>query len=197
MSNSASSVPRVLAFAGSSRSGSVNKSLVRAAVAIAEREGAEVTFADLRDYPMPVYDGDDEDANGIPERALAFRELMKEHDAFLISSPEYNGSYSGLLKNVIDWASRPKDGEKPLVCFEDKTCLIMGASPGRLGGIRMLPHLRVLLSGIGVNVLAKDFSLPGAGEAFADDGSLANEQQAAHLERVVKNLVEASRKLKG
>jgi len=190
-----SRAPKILAFAGSSRTGSVNKQLVRAAAAIAEREGANVTLVDLRDYPMPVYDGDDEDANGIPEKALAFRALMKEHDAFLISSPEYNGSYSGLLKNVIDWATRPLEGEAPLACFEDKTCTIMGASPGRLGGIRMLPHLRTLLSGIGVNVLGKDFSLPGAGEAFADDGSLSDDGAAAHLERVIKNLVGVSRKL--
>ncbi len=191
------SAPRLLAFAGSARTDSLNKKLVRAAAAIAERAGASVTFADLADYPMPLYDGDLEDANGLPEQAVAFRALMKEHDGFLIASPEYNGALSGLLKNVIDWASRPAEGEKPLACFEDKTCTLLAASPGRLGGIRGLPALRVILSGIGTNVLAKDFCLGGAGEAFASDGSLADDQQRAHLERVVTNLVTVTTKLRG
>ncbi len=190
------SAPSLLAFAGSSRADSLNKKLARAASAIAERAGATVTFADLADYPMPLYDGDLEDAGGIPEKALAFRALLKQHDGFLIASPEYNGALSGLLKNVIDWASRPLEGEKPLACFEDKTCALLAASPGRLGGIRGLPALRVILSGIGTNVLAKDFCLGGAGGAFADDGSLADDQQRAHLERVVQNLVAVTTKLR-
>lgn len=187
--------PKVLAFAGSSREGSLNKKLVRAAAAVAENAGAEVTFVDLADYPMPLYDGDDEDKNGLPENAKKFRALMKSHDAFLIASPEYNGALSGLLKNVIDWASRPVPDEKPLECFEDKTCALLAASPGRLGGIRGLPALRVILSGIGTNVLARDFCLHGADEAFAGDGSLKNEPQRAHLERVVNNLVNVTSRL--
>ncbi len=195
MAASASQTPKVLAFAGSSREDSLNKKLARAAATVAENAGAEVTFADLADYPMPIYDGDDEDQHGLPENVKKFRALMKSHDAFLIACPEYNASLPGLLKNVIDWASRPTEGEQPLECFEDKTCAILSASPGRLGGVRGLPILRVILSGIRTNVLARDFCLPSAAEAFADDGSLKNEPQRAHLESVVHNLVNVTARL--
>lgn len=194
MPETSNRTPRILAFAGSAREASFNKKLVRAAGAIAEREGAEVTFADLRDYPMPIFNEDDESANGIPDPALAFRELMKSHDAFLIASPEYNGAPSALLKNVIDWASRPREGEAPLECFQGKTAAIMGASPGRLGGIRGLPMLRYILSGIGVNVLAKDFALASAHEMLGDN-ALTDEGQQKMLEGVVQNLVRAAGRL--
>ena len=97
-----SSSPKILAFAGSAREGSWNKKLVRAAATIAEGAGATVTVADLREYPMPIFDEDLEKAEGIPERVLAFRELLKSHDGFLIASPEYNGAPSALLTAVVE-----------------------------------------------------------------------------------------------
>ncbi|MEO8113893.1 MAG: NAD(P)H-dependent oxidoreductase, partial [Phenylobacterium sp.] len=97
---------RLLAFAGSTRIGAYNQRLLDLAVGLAREAGAEVTAISLRDYPMPLYDGDLE-ANDFPAVADAFRTLMIEHDGFLIASPEYNGSVSGVLKNAIDWASRP------------------------------------------------------------------------------------------
>jgi NAD(P)H-dependent FMN reductase len=187
--------PKVLAFAGSAREGSYNKQLVQVAAKAAEAAGAEVTYVDLRDYPMPLFNEDDEKANGLPETAKRFRELMKQSDAFLISSPEYNGSISGLLKNVIDWASRPVEGEAPLECFTGKTCALLSASPGRLGGIRALPEVQRILSGIGVNVLAKNYCLSAAHEAFTDDGDLKDEKTKETVEAVAKNLVERCRKV--
>jgi len=185
--------PKVLAFAGSAREGSYNKQLVQVAARAAEAAGASVTYVDLRDYPMPIFNEDDEKAHGLPEAARTFRELMKASDAFLIASPEYNASISGLLKNVIDWASRPVEGEAPLECFTGKTCALLSASPGRLGGIRALPEVQRILSGIGVNVLARTYSLAAASEAFDDSGDLKDAQTKSLVEGVAKNLVERTR----
>ena len=126
--------PRVLVFAGSTRSGSLNRKLARAAAAALERHGLAVTLADLRDYPMPIYDGDLEASAGMPESARAFKNLMREHDALAIASPEYNGSFAALLKNAIDWATRPEPGEPRLAAFQGKKAIIMAASPSPQGG---------------------------------------------------------------
>ena len=112
--------PKILAFAGSARRDSLNKKLIRVAAKSAERAGADVTLIDLRDFPMPLYDGDLEDAEGIPENGLKFRALLKSHPSIWISTPEYNSSIPPLLKNSLDWASRPVDGEENLVALDGK-----------------------------------------------------------------------------
>ncbi|HSS64117.1 MAG TPA: NAD(P)H-dependent oxidoreductase [Gammaproteobacteria bacterium] len=167
----------ILAFAGSTRRESWNKKLIRLAAGAAETAGAEVSLVDLADYRMPLYDGDLEKEAGIPEYGLKFKELMKEHDGFLISCPEYNSSISGVLKNTIDWASRQAEGEKPLECFKGKVVTLMSASPGRLGGLRGLVHVRAILGNIGCIVLPEQVAVPSAGDAFADDGQLKDESQ--------------------
>ena len=123
---------KILAFAGSTRTDSFNKKLIRVAVKGAEAAGAEVTLIDLRDLPMPRYDGDLEEKEGVPPNGRRLKELMKSHSGFLLSCPEYNSSITGVLKNAIDWASREEEGEKPLVCFRGKTAALMSASPGVL-----------------------------------------------------------------
>jgi NAD(P)H-dependent FMN reductase len=128
--------PKILAFAGSTREGSFNKKLVKIAAGAASAAGAQVTYVDLRDLPMPLYDGDLETEQGIPENAKKFKALLQANDGFLISAPEYNSSITGVLKNAIDWASRPAAGEAPLVCFAGKVVALMSASPGALGGLR-------------------------------------------------------------
>ena len=167
----------ILAFAGSARKESLNRKLVAVAAGGARDAGAEVTLVDLRDFEMPIFCEDLEAEGGIPESALQFRELLKASDGFLIASPEYNSSFSGLLKNTIDWATRPHEGEKPLECFNGKTAALVAASPGYFGGYRGLQQLRYLLGNIGVVVLPEMFSLPGAHEAFAEDGSLKDDKQ--------------------
>ena len=87
--------PKVLVFAGSTRKGSLHRKLAVAAAADLRARGLDVTLADLRDYPMPLYDGDLETESGVPENARAFRKLLEQHDVFVIASPEYNGSFSG------------------------------------------------------------------------------------------------------
>src|SRR5689334_2337245 len=104
--------PKILAFAGSTRSGSFNKKLVNVAAEAARAAGATVTVIDLRDLALPLFDQDLEDAKGLPEGAKRFKTLLREHDGMLISSPEYNSSVTGVLKNAIDWASRAKSKDE-------------------------------------------------------------------------------------
>ena len=125
---------RILAFAGSLRRDSFNRRLVSVAVGGARAAGAEVMEIDLKDYPLPVYAGDLEASEGLPESALRLKAIMKDHDGFLISAPEYNSSITAALKNAIDWASRPHEDEPSLVCFRGKVAGLMAASPGALGG---------------------------------------------------------------
>ncbi|MBC8203547.1 MAG: NAD(P)H-dependent oxidoreductase, partial [Planctomycetes bacterium] len=148
------STPKVLAFAGSIRKDSFNKQLAKVAMDCAEELGADVTFVDLHDYQLPLYCGDLHEANGIPENALAFKELMKSHNGFLISSPEYNGSLTGILKNTIDWATMSHGDEERMACFNGKIAGLMCAAPG-VGGSRGLHHLRMVLSSLGTFVLPK------------------------------------------
>ncbi|MDX1529452.1 MAG: NAD(P)H-dependent oxidoreductase [Gammaproteobacteria bacterium] len=166
---------RILAFAGSTRRDSWNKKLIRIAVQAAQTTGADVSLVDLADYPMPLYDGDLENEKGIPENGMKFKQLMNEHDGFLISCPEYNSSITGVLKNTIDWASRQAEGEKPLQCFKGKVVSLMSASPGRLGGLRGLVHVRAILGNIGCIVLPEQVAVPSASEAFTEQGLLEDE----------------------
>src|ERR1051326_1883650 len=142
----ADKVWKVLVFAGSIRGDSYNRKLALAAAAALRSAGVETTWADLKDYPMPLYDGDVEAVQGLPPSARAFKQLLMDHDAFVIASPEYNGSFPALLKNVIDWTSRAaQPGERPSAVFRGKTAAILSASPGSGGGRRGLRHVRELL----------------------------------------------------
>lgn len=164
---------KLLAFAGSTRKQSLNKKLVQIAAIGAEEAGAKVTYVDLSDYPMPLYDGDLEAESGMPERAQALKQLFIEHDGFLIASPEYNSGYSGVLKNTIDWISRPSaENETPLIAYTGKTASIMATSPGALGGLRGLYQLRELLMNINVTVLPKMRAVSQGFEAFDEQGQL-------------------------
>jgi len=180
--------PKILAFAGSTRKESFNKKLVKIAADAARRAGSEVTSIDLRDIPMPLYDGDLETEQGVPENAKKFKALLLAHDGLLISAPEYNSSISGVLKNAIDWASRPLPGEAPLACFAGKVAILMSASPGALGGLRGLVTVRSLLSNISVIVLPAQVAVPKAHEAFDTDGKLKDPKQQASIEALGREL---------
>jgi NAD(P)H-dependent FMN reductase len=183
-----SDAPRILAFAGSLRVHSHNKQLVRIAAEAARKAGATVTLLDLRDVPMPLYDADLEQSEGLPAGAKKLKELMLAHDGLLIASPEYNSSISAALKNAIDWASRPLPGEPSLACFTDKVAGLMATSPGALGGLRGLVTLRSILSSINVLVLPEQLTVPRAQEAFSDDGRLKDAKQQAALEKLAAKL---------
>lgn len=187
--------PQVLAFAGSTRRDSYNKSVVKIAAAGAEAAGVSVTFVDLRDFAMPLYDGDLEEETGLPDNAQRFKALLLAHQGLLIASPEYNSSISGVLKNAIDWASRPVAGEAPLACFTGKICSIMSASPGALGGLRGLVPLRLLLSNIGVLVLPDQIAISKAHEALDAQGRLRDARQQASVEALGANVAHLLLKL--
>lgn len=183
--------PRVLAISGSSRKDSVNKRLLEAATAIARTQGAEVSILDLRTLALPLYDGDLEAVSGLPEGCIRLKQAIREHHALLIASPEYNGFFTPLLKNGIDWATRPQEGfPSP---FPGKVAALLAASPGALGGIRGLPAVRILLSGIGVLVTPGQMSLPLAQQSFDERGALINGQQQKMLEGVVTELLRTLR----
>lgn len=129
---------KILVFAGSTREKSFNKRLALAAANQAKALGAAVTLVDLRDYPMPLYDGDLEEKEGLPEATVRLKAIMKDHDGWLIACPEYNSSITAVLKNTIDWCSRPAEGETMLAAFTGKVVGLLGASPGALGGMRAL-----------------------------------------------------------
>jgi chromate reductase len=142
----------ILVIAGSTRLHSVHRKLARHAVDSLEADSAEAIFADLRDYPLPLYDGDLEAEHGRPAAAIELKALAQRADGFVFASPEYNGSYPAVLKNAIDWMSRPDPGEGHLAVFRGKPAAIVTPSPGPHGGSRGLKQLRELLSMIGVAV---------------------------------------------
>jgi chromate reductase len=187
--------PKILAFAGSARTASLNKKLVKVAIAGAEAAGAEVTYLDFRDLPLPLYDGDLEEREGLPNNARQLKALMKEHQGFLIACPEYNSSITPLLKNAIDWASRPEPGEAPLSSFSGKVAVLMSASPGGLGGLRGLGHVRSILSSIGVLVLPDQKAISKAHEAFDEAGQLKDEQQQEAIANLGRKLADILHKL--
>ena len=180
---------KVLVFAGSTRENSFNKKLAKVAEKALRHAGLEVTYADLRDYPMPLYDGDSEQANGLPPTARAFKALVREHDAIVIASPEYNGSFPALVKNVIDWVSRSEAaGEPPLAALRGKRGAILSTSPGARGGQRGLRHLRELLEMVGVVLIPEPVSIPKAGEAFDAEGKLVRPEDVEKVERMAAGL---------
>jgi NAD(P)H-dependent FMN reductase len=188
---------RLLFFAGSAREASFNKKLALLGHHIAEANGIEAVFVDLKDYPMPIYNGDLEAAEGPPERASAFKALLGEYQGVFIASPEYNSSVTPLLKNTLDWVTRVRaKGETGLEVFKSRVFAISGASPGYYGGIRSLLNLRQILAvGIGALVIPEQIALPRAMDAFEADGSLKDRNQQEMLKGVVEALAIAARKL--
>ncbi len=191
---------KILVFAGSARRDSLNKKLARAGAAAVKAAGGEPTFLDLDDHPMPVYHGDLEAHQGMPEGAQRVRELFMSHQGLLIASPENNQSISSLLKNTLDWLSRGiSDGKGPnggLAPYRGKVAGIMNATPGPYGGVRHLFHLRQVLSGLGVIVLPGQVQLARADHAFDAAGGLADEGAAKALKTLATSLVEVTGKLR-
>jgi chromate reductase, NAD(P)H dehydrogenase (quinone) len=174
---------KVLAFAGSLRRDSHNQKLAREAVRLLLAQGeAAAEFVDLRDYPMPVYDGDRE-REGIPDSVATLGKRIAEADVIVIATPEYNGSISSVLKNAIDWLSRVKP-----VPLAGKHLLLLAASPGGWGGIRGLWHSRVPFEALGVHVYPQMMSLPNAGAAFDEQGRLG-EASAQQLQTLLRAFI--------
>lgn len=176
---------KILAFAGSTRKESFNRKLISIAVQGAKSTGAEVTLVELADYPLPLFNQDLEADYGLPETARDLKQLFIQHDGLLIASPEYNSAFTPLMKNTLDWVSRRETDDEPsLAAYQGKVAAIMSASPGRLGGLRGLVFLRMLLGNLGIMVLPEQQAIPEAMHAFNNDGSLVN----ADLQKAVAGL---------
>lgn len=183
---------KVLAFAGSLRTDSANKKLIREAAAIAKELGATVTVIDLKEYPIPLYDGDIEEKDGMPEKAKQLRRMMLDAQVIMISSAEYNSSLPGVLKNVIDWMSRKEEKGPSRDAFKGKKFIIMSASPGKLGGSRALAHLRGIIDEIGGpgTVLPQQLSLSDSYNAFDGEGHLKDPKLKSDLRRLVQSAIQ-------
>jgi chromate reductase, NAD(P)H dehydrogenase (quinone) len=194
-----SATPIITAFAGSLRRESFNKKLVACAAAGAKAAGADVRVIDLAEFPLPIYDGDLEEREGIPAHAKSLKKLLRESHGLLISSPEYNSSVSAALKNMIDWVSRParpgEPPEPPLASFAGKVAGIMAASPGNLGGLRGLVHLRAILSNIQVLVLPDQIALHQAQAAFDEHAQLKDPKHRETAERIGARVATVAAKL--
>jgi len=186
--------PRILAFDGSLRKDSYNRKLVAIAARGAERAGAEVTRFKLSDLPLPLF-SEDLEREGTPENARKLKELMRSHDAFLISCPEYNSSITGALKNAIDWASRPAPNEPSLVAFDGKVAGLLAASPGALGGLRGLVHVRAILGNIRVLLIPDQLAVSRAHEAFDEQGELRDEAQRKAAEAIGARVAEVAKRM--
>lgn len=188
--------PKILALASSTREGSYNKKLVKIAAAGAKAAGADVTFVDLREFSLPIFDEDLEKRDGLPEGGKRLKDMMRAHHGLLIASAEYNSSVTAVLKNAIDWATRPEPNEAPLSCFNEKVAALMSASPGALGGLRGLVHLRAILGNINVIVLPTQVAVPKAHEAFESDTRLKDAKMQAAVEGLGANVANVIRKLR-
>lgn len=186
---------KILAIPGSARTESLNRRWLQVTARFAEESGAQVTVIDPREFELPLYDGDLEAAEGEPANAARLKALCAEHDGFLFACPEYNGSITPLLKNIIDWLSRPAGDEPMLAAFRGKTAGLIAASPGGLGGLRGLAHVRDILSGIGVHVIPDTVAIGGA-HAKLDGDQVTDEGTEKRLRSLAAALAQTTSRLK-
>ncbi|MDP3606293.1 MAG: NAD(P)H-dependent oxidoreductase [Polaromonas sp.] len=193
-----STPPKLLIFAGSTRLASFNRKLAHAAAGLARAAGAEVTHIELADFDIPIYNADLE-AKGTPADVMKLKQILFEHPAWIICSPEYNGSYTALLKNTIDWVSSPVKGDpawqEGFKSFSGKVVGMLSASPGALGGLRSQSHLAPLLLNAQCWVAPRAFALGHAGDAFDAQGELVNEKHRSSVQAVILQVLDASRRL--
>ena len=189
---------KLLIFAGSTRQASFNRKLAHATADLARAAGADVTLLELSELNIPIYNADLE-AQGTPSDVLKLKQLMFENPAWIICSPEYNGSYTALLKNTIDWASSPVKGDAlwqdGFKSFTGKVVGVLSASPGALGGLRSQSHLVPLLINSQCWVAPKAFALGHAGDAFDANGKLSQEFHVKQVQAVIEQVLFASARL--
>jgi len=180
---------KVLAFSGSTREDSVNKKLVSEAANLARQMDADVVVVDLKDYSIPIYNGDLEAKEGMPNTVKQLRQLMIRSNVIFIASPEYNGSVSAILKNIIDWTSRSEQGTPSRDAFKGKKFVIMSASPGPSGGVRGLAHLKSIIENVGGTVISQQFVLPDAYNAFDEKGQLKDPKLKTELQQLIQSAI--------
>ncbi len=187
---------RIAVIVGSTRDGSFNRALGALAGVRLAAHGAEVTVVDLAALDLPIYTAARE-AEAFPADALGLKATLAAQDGLLFVSPEYNGSIPALLKNAIDWASRPTGDEGPvaLTAFRGKAAAIMGASISPFGGIRGLAHLRQILGTIQMLVIPDQVLIPNAHAAFDETGQLREALPASLVDMTAARLVAVAKAL--
>ena len=189
-------VPKILVFAGSTRSGAFSGRTADAAMKELAIQGADVTRISLGDYPLPILDQDLEREKGIPENAMRLGRQIAVHDGMLIASPEYNSSIPPLLKNALDWVSRiRRDNVRPFDPYRGKVAALCSSSNGNFAGVRALYHLRSVLMSCHVEVITPQCSVARASEAFDEDGQFRDDRVRKAMETVVQTLIERARML--
>lgn len=189
---------KLLVFAGSTRLGSFNRKLARVAAELARARGAEVSHIELADFDVPLYNADLE-ARGTPPDVIRLKQIMAEHPAWIICTPEYNASYPALLKNTLDWVSSPVKGHPDwsdgFKSSRGKVVGVLSASPGALGGLRSQSHLAPLLINLHCWLAPTNFALGRAAEAFDEQGALTNEASRQHVLAVIDQVLWAAERL--
>ena len=186
------STPKILVFAGSVRTGSMNAQLAALAAKEFALAGADTTRISLLDFPMPIYDGDLENRSGPPEAAIMLKKMMQQHQGIFIASPEYNASITQLLKNTLDWVSRVREGrDPPLAVYKDRAFAIGGASNGQYGAMRSLLAVRQMLEiGCGALVIPDQIAVSRAADAFDEMDNFKDESNSKRLKGVVQSLIQ-------
>jgi chromate reductase len=189
---------KLLVFAGSTRQNSFNRKLARVTAAMATASGAAATHIELADFDVPMYNADLE-AQGTPADVMRLKQLMHDHPAWIICTPEYNASYPALLKNTLDWVSSPVKGNPEWTdgfkSTRGKVVGVLSASPGALGGLRSQSHLAPLLINLECWLAPKNFALGRAGDAFDDTGNLKEERAQKSVQAVIDQVIWAAGRL--
>tara|TARA_R110002072_G_scaffold64_15_gene531 strand:- start:18259 stop:18828 length:570 start_codon:yes stop_codon:yes gene_type:complete len=184
-----------LAFSGSTRQDSYNSKLAAALAVEITNQGESAETLNLKDFDMPLYNGDLEAESGLPEGAVALKAKLSSADALIISCPEYNGFMPPVLLNAIDWCTRSTEGSPDLQCFMHKPIFIAGASPGPGGGGRVVVHLKTMLSGIGAYVSPFPLTAPAAYSAFNETGEFIDEGMRDRAAKMMTGFIQFTKKL--
>lgn len=184
------STPKIVVIPGSIRTDSHNAKLARVIAKKLNELGAQAQAISLADYPMPILNQDDEAESGAPQAAKDLAALIGDHQGVVLVNPEYNGSFTGLMKNTLDWLSR----DVGLKVYQNRVFALAACSPGMLGGIRVLSHARDNLVSVGADMITPQLAVGGAANAFDDDDNLTNERAAGLLQNLCESLIERSHK---
>ena len=191
--------PRIVVMAGSRRREALSRRVAAACVRALDAAGAEVEPVELDDYPAPLYDGDLEAASGLPEAIVRLQRVLYASDGVLVVNPEYNGSLTPLLKNTLDWCSRPNPADPERSggkVYAGRAAAVVGSSPGALGGMRVLFHIRDVLGYLGMQVIPQQLAVGKVGEAVGDDDRLRDAAQQDMLDKLAAALVDTARRLR-
>lgn len=191
--------PRIVVMAGSSRREALSRKVAAACIAPLAAAGADVDLVELADHPAPLYNGDLEVESGLPEGIVRLQRRLAAADGLLVVNPEYNGSITPLLKNALDWCSRPNPADRARsggAVYAGRAAAVVGTSPGALGGMRVLFHVRDILGYLGMQVIPQQLAIGKAGEAVGDDGCLRDPAQREALDKLAQALVDTARRLR-